>query len=192
MVSWFRTIGSRFSGTAVSPYKNIQLAELRPEVATQIIKQYPAFVKMICSLMNEYKGIIESVITSDDQSINNYYSILDSELKMDSESSNQFFELINRVYSDLSKCLDNNELTDDQRNKIIEREFEIVRIAKEKDTEIRNHRKEIAANADKKDSEKRKFNWELIQTASYLTIFGVGIGVAALSGKIDFKFPKAI
>ena len=43
--------------------------------------------------------------------------------------------------------------------------------------------------ADKKDSEKRMFNWKVIGTASTLVLAAIGIGTAMLGGKFDVKLP---
>ncbi len=49
-----------------------------------------------------------------------------------------------------------------------------------KDTEIRVQERKVSDTADKKDSEKRQFNWKLIEAASYVALIGVGILAAAL------------
>ena len=47
-----------------------KLGDLRPEVATQVLAQFPELAKMIRETMTDYKCILENIINSDDQSIN--------------------------------------------------------------------------------------------------------------------------
>lgn len=55
---------------------------------------------------------------------------------------------------------------------------------------IREQEKEIVNTADKKDSEKRAFNWKTIGIASMFAVTVVGIGAAALGGNFNVKLPK--
>ncbi len=43
-----------------------QLSQLRPEVASQVIAQFPEFVNLVQSSLAEYKAILGEVISSDD------------------------------------------------------------------------------------------------------------------------------
>lgn len=74
--------------------------------------------------------------------------------------------------SDLSKCLDNPHLTPEEQKEIREQEMEVLRMV------------------DKKDSEKKAFNWKVIGAASFAVITAVGIGAAALGGNFNVKIPK--
>ena len=58
-----------------------------------------------------------------------------------------------------------------------------------KETESRTQEQEDVQLADKKDSEKRMFNWKVIGTASTLVLAAIGIGTAMLGGKFDVKLP---
>lgn len=44
-----------------------KLNELRPEVAQQVIAQFPEVAKLIQSTMTEFKDILEKIIASDDE-----------------------------------------------------------------------------------------------------------------------------
>ena len=68
--------------------------------------------------------------------------------------------------------------------------MEVFRTMVEKDFEIREHEKEIVHMADKKDSEKRAFNWRLISGASAIVLIAVRVSAAALGGSINLKLPK--
>ena len=138
-----------------------KLNELRPEVAQQVIAQFPELAKLIQSTMVEYKDILEKIVAS----------------------------YADKVRADLSKCLDNPNLTPEQQKDILDRQMEIFHAVDKKDTEIREHEMEMARMADKRDTEKKEFNWKILGAASFV-LTAVGIGTAALGGKFDFKLPK--
>ena len=73
---------------------------------------------------------------------------------------------------------------------ILNRETELVKMAIEKDTEIRNLEKEIEDKSNKKDTEKREYNWKLISSISLALVTVAGISAAAFGGKFDFKLPE--
>lgn len=56
-----------------------KLSELRPDVAKEVIAQFPEFVKLIQSSMSEYKDILGNIISSDDESIKQVYATADLE-----------------------------------------------------------------------------------------------------------------
>lgn len=169
-----------------------KLNELRPEVAQQVLAQFPQLVKLIQSSMVEYKEILEKIIASDDDSTNQVYGILNKELESSHESRKEYIIFADKVRSDLSKCLDNPNLTPEQQKEIIDREMEIFHMVDKKDAEIREQEMEIARMADKKDTEKKEFNWKILGTASLVILTAVGIGTAALGGKLDIKLPKKL
>ena len=149
-----------------------KLNELRPEVATQVLEQFPELAKLIQSLMVEYKDILENIVASDDASTNQVYKILNKELEGADESRKQYIEFADKVRSDLSKCLDNLDLTQEQQKEIREQEME------------------TAGMADRKDSEKKAFNWKVLGSASVVILTAVGIGTSALGGNFNIKLPK--
>lgn len=169
-----------------------KLNELRPEVAQQVLAQFPELAKLIQSSMVEYKEILEKIISSDDDSTNQVYGILNKELEGSHESRKEYIVFADKVRSDLSKCLDNPNLTQEQQKEIIDREMEIFHLVDKKDTEIREQEMETARMADKKDSEKKEFNWKTHGVASFVVLTAVGIGAAALGGKFDIKLPKKL
>lgn len=167
-----------------------KLNELRPEVAQQVIAQFPELAKLIQSTMAEYKDILEKIVASDDESTNQVYGIISKEVDNASDSRKEFIEYADKVRADLSKCLDNPNLTPEQQKDILDRQMEIFNAVDKKDTEIREHEMEMARMADKKDTEKKEFNWKVLGAASFVVLTAVGIGTAALGGKFDFKLPK--
>lgn len=167
-----------------------KLSELRPEVATQVVAQFPELASLIKSSLTEYKGMLDTVVASDDASIKEAYTTFDRELDQDGTSRKEFIDMADKVRADLSKCLDNPELKPEERKDIIDREMEILRMVDQKDTEIREKEMEVVHMADRKDSEKRAFNWKLIGGASFVVLAAVGVGSAALGGNFNFKLPK--
>lgn len=167
-----------------------KLNELRPEVAKQVLAQYPEFVKVLQSSMTEYKGILADVIASDDKSIERFYDVTDKEMDAIDKSREQFYDFAGKVHADLSKCLENPNLTPEEQKEIREQEMEILRMVNQKDSEMREKEMEIVTKVDEKDTQKRTFNWKTISAASTVVIMAVGIGASVLGGNFNLKLPK--
>ena len=52
-----------------------KLGELNPEVARDIIAQFPEVVTLLNNTVSEYKSVLEEIIRSDDSSTDTYYEI---------------------------------------------------------------------------------------------------------------------
>lgn len=168
-----------------------KLHQMRPEVAQEIIKQFPEFVSLIKTSMTEYRGMLESIIKSDDNTTDHVYETIDHALNNSGESQSSFKEMASTVLADLSKSLDNPDLSTEDRKDILDREERILRMASEKDTENRQHEAKMVETAERTASEKRKFNWEIVKTASCFVIGGILIGAAVFTGgDIKLKLPK--
>lgn len=168
-----------------------KLGELRPDVAKEVIAQFPEFAKLIQSSMEEYKDILGNIVSSDDESVKQVYTIADKDMDTSADSRRQFYEFAGKVHADLSKCLDNPDLSAEERKDILAQEVGILKAVSEKDTEIRTHETETVKTVDKKDSEKRQFNWGVIKVASTVMVVGLGIAVSALGGgNFNLKLPK--
>lgn len=57
-----------------------KLNELRPEVAAQVLAQFPELAKMIQYSLIEYKDVLEKIVASDDESTNQVYGVFSKEL----------------------------------------------------------------------------------------------------------------
>ena len=167
-----------------------KLDELRPDVAKEVIAQFPELDKLIHSSMEEYKDILGNIITSDDESLKQAYAVADKDMDTSADSRKQFYDFAGKVHADLSKCLDNPDLTAEERKDILAQEMEILKAVSDKDTEIRSHETEAVKMADKKDSEKRQFNWGVIKVASTVLAVGLGIAASALGGNFNLRLPK--
>lgn len=167
-----------------------KLNEMCPGVATQVIAQFPELTSMIKSSLVEYKGMLDTVVASDDESVKQAYTTFDKEIDEAATSRKEYINLADKVRADLSKCLDHPNLNLEERRDIIEREMDILRMVDQKDSEIRDKEMEVVHLADKKDFEKRSFNWKLISGVGFVVFIAVGIGSAALGGNFNFKLPK--
>lgn len=167
-----------------------KLGELRPEVAREVLAQFPEFVGLMKSTLTEYKGMLDTIVSSDDASIKEYYNIANKEMDSAAESRKKYYDFARQVQADYSKLLDNPNISPEIIIEILNREAELVKMVNEKDTEIREQEKEIEDKANKKDSEKREFNWKQIGAISLALITVVGVGSGVLGGKFDIKLPK--
>ena len=167
-----------------------KLGELRPEVAKEVLAQFPEFVGLMKSTLTEYKGMLDSIVESDDDSIKEYYAVANKEMGSAADSRKQFYDFVKQVQADCSKLLDNPNLSPEMIMEILNRESELVKMANEKDSEIREQEKEIEDKVNKKDTEKREFNWKLVGGISMAVLTVAGISASVLGGKFDFKLPK--
>ena len=167
-----------------------KLNELRPEVAKQVLAQYPELVKVLQSSMTEYKGILADIIASDDKSMEHFYSVAEKEIDTIDKSRERLYDFAGKVHADLSKCLENPNLTLQEQKEICEQEMEILRIVSQMDAEMREKEMEIVTKIDEKDTQKRTFNWKTIGAASMVVITVVGIGASVLGGNFNLKLPK--
>ena len=167
-----------------------KLAELRPEVAKEVLAQFPEFVGLMKSTLTEYRGMLDTIVSSDDASIKEYYGVVNKEMDQAADSRKQFYDFVKQVQADYSKLLDNPNLSPEMMIEILNREAELVKMANEKDTEIRQQEKEIEDKVNKKDSEKRELNWKLVGGISFALMTVAGISAGVLGGKLDLKLPK--
>lgn len=142
------------------------------------------------SALAKYKEILNNIISSDDSSIKEYYDIANKEMEQAAESRKQFYNFVKQVQADYSKLLDNPNLPPEIMIEILNREAELVKMANEKDTEIRQQEKEIEDKVNKKNSEKREFNLRLVGGISFALMTVAGISAGVLGGKLDLKLPK--
>jgi hypothetical protein len=163
---------------------------LRPEVAKEVLAQYPEFVGLMKSALSEYKGMLDSIVESDDSSIRVYYAVANKEMDSAADSRKQFYDFVKQVQADYSKLLDNPNLSPEMVMEILNREAELVKMANKKDSEIREQEKEVEDKVNKKDTEKREFNWKLVGGISMALVTVAGISAGVLGGKFDFKLPK--
>ncbi|MGF1399888.1 hypothetical protein [Streptococcus infantarius] len=167
-----------------------KLGELRPEVAKEVLAQYPQFVSLINSNLTEYKSMIDSIIASDDKSIENYFEFANKEQAEFSKSRAEYYSLLGEIQSDYSKILNTPDLSPEQKLVIMENELKLAEMASNKDKEIREYEEKLEEKVNAKDFEKRKFNWQLVSTASIALAVVIGIGASVLGGDLNLKLPN--
>lgn len=82
------------------------------------------------------------------------------------------YALYNRIQNALEKCLDNDNLSFEERKCYIEQ------------------MKEVAQMASAKDSEGKKFKWSSLAVFGTIAIAAIGTMAAILGGKTDFELPS--
>ena len=129
------------------------IQDMDPEVAKKALEQFPNFAKSTVEALKDFK------------------SVIDKSFDDDKESANQCYALYNRVQDALEKCLDNKDLSFEERKYYIEQ------------------MKEVAQMASAKDSEGKKFKWANIATYGTIFVAAIATMAALLGGNIDIMFP---
>jgi len=101
-----------------------------------------------------------------------YKGVMDKTLDENSASSKQCYDIYNEVVSALKRCLTEDDLPFEEKKYYIEKMVEIARMA------------------DKKDSENKSFNWNLIAAGSFVVLAVIELGASALGGKFSINLPK--
>ena len=166
------------------------LSNMRPEVAKEAIKQFPELANLLKSSLSECKEMLSKIVESDDDSVQHVYGSADKAMDDATLGRTEFMAFAEKVREDYSKCLDNENLTLEEKSEILKGEMEILKMMDSKEKEVRAQQERILSTVDNKDSEKRQFNWKLVGAASMALVTVIGVGAAALGGKVDLKLPK--
>jgi len=166
------------------------LSNMRPGVAKEAIKQFPELANLLKSSLSEYKEMLSKIVESDDDSVQHVYGSADKAMDDATLGRTEFIAFAEKVRDDYSKCLDNEDLTLEEKSEILKGEMEILKMVDSKEKEVRAQQEKILSTVDNKDSEKRQFNWKLVGAASMALVTVIGVGAAALGGKVDLKLPK--
>ncbi|MCH5209079.1 MAG: hypothetical protein J1F04_09345 [Oscillospiraceae bacterium] len=168
-----------------------KLHQMKPEVAQEIIKQFPEFVSVVKTSMTEYRGILESIIESDDKSTEQVFDVVNHDMDNTRESREAINAMATTVLSDLSKSLDNPDLSVEERNAIFDRQERILNMVSQKDTEIRQQEAKDIQTAERVATEKRNFNWDVIKAASCVVLGSLIVTAGVISGgDVKLKLPK--
>lgn len=167
-----------------------KLNDLNPDVAREIIAQFPEVAEMLKVAISEYTENIKNIIESNEKSSDKYFEI-SKKVDNSEDSKASFIEMANKVLEDLSKVSDDSSLSFEQRIEIFNREKEVLELVKEKQRETFEEHKYYENKASEKDSENKQFNWKMLGVASVAVASLVGVGVAALSGgEFKLKLPS--
>ena len=161
------------------------LSNMRPEVAKEAIKQFPELANLLKSSLSECKEMLSKIVESDDDSVQHVYGSADKAMDDATLGRTEFMAFAEKVRDDYSKCLDNENLTLEEKSEILKGEMEILKMMDSKEKEVRAQQERILSTVDNKDSEKRQFNWKLVGAASMALVTVIGVGAAALGGKVD-------
>ena len=102
-----------------------KISEMRPEVAKEIIAQFPELKDLTKTALVEYRGMLETVVKSDDASLENYYDINKKGMTGASDSRFNYKELAEKILSDCNKLLENPNLSIEDGLNIIKQEKNI-------------------------------------------------------------------
>ena len=166
------------------------LSNMRPEVAKEAIKQFPELANLLKSSLSECKEMLSKIVESDDDSVQHVYGSADKAMDDATLGRTEFMAFAEKVRDDYSKCLDNENLTLEEKSEILKGEMEILKMMDSKEKEVHAQQERILSTVDNKDSEKRQFNWKLVGAASMVLVTVIGVGAAALGGKVDLKLLK--
>lgn len=166
------------------------LSNMRQEVAKEAIKQFPELANLLKSSLSEYKEMLTKIVESDYDSVQHVYGSADNAMDDATLGRTEFMVFAEKVRDDYSKCLDNENLTLEEKSEILKGEMEILKMVDSKEKEVRAQQERILSTVDNKNSEKRQFNWKLVGAASMALITVIGVGAAALGGKVDLKLHK--
>lgn len=103
------------------------LSNMDPEVAKKAIEQFPAYADAVKEVVSEYMAFFSKALNDNTESVRAYYSICDT------------------ILAQLSKMLEQDELSFEEKSYIIEKMVEIESRVYEKDTENKKHRLQIYA-----------------------------------------------
>ena len=136
------------------------LSNMRPEVAKEAIKQFPELANLLKSSLSECKEMLSKIVESDDDSVQHVYGSADKAMDDATLGRTEFMAFAEKVRDDYSKCLDNENLTLEEKSEILKGEMEILKMMDSKEKEVRAQQERILSTVDNKDSEKRQV-WHL-------------------------------
>lgn len=166
-----------------------KLGEMRPEVAKEILAQFPQLVGLMTSATREYMAALDNIIANEQKNFAMYHETTKQEMNSATESRKQFYDFLKQSHDTYSKCLENPDLSPEERTDILNRLDKLVKMASEKDTEIRNQEREIEDKVNKKDTEKSASNWKIAAACGTAFLGVIGIGASVLGGKFGIKMP---
>lgn len=168
-----------------------KMADLRPEVAHEMLEHFPKLADLIKDGVAEYSSILKDVLHNESESSSQVYSILQTEQSDMTASRESFRELAEKVL-DGAKVVLENENTDPQTAaSIFNSEVEILKLVKEQDAEVREQERKISKDAEEKDEKKMEFYSKLITATSFVIVGLIDVGVTAFTnGDFHFKIPR--
>ncbi len=130
------------------------LPNMDPEVAKKVIEQFPSYANAVRAVASDFKSIIDKALSDN------------------AESTKAYYQNCNTIIVALSKMLERDDLTFEEKQYIIEKMLEVEAHIREKDTENKKHGIRIV-------------------TIAFLGLFAVVAGLAAaLGANSSFTLPS--
>ena len=104
-----------------------ELGKLNPDVAREIIAQFPEYSAMINQIISECKNELDKILDSDDKSAERFYDTTDKELADLIESRNQRFEMIRNIQEYCNEILKHPDISPAQTIEILDKQFEAIK-----------------------------------------------------------------
>jgi hypothetical protein len=130
------------------------MSQMDPAVVQKAIEQFPAFANMTLEALRDYK------------------SVLDKNLDKNDASTQRCYDIWQTMTDTLAKCLEDDDITFEERKYYIEKMGE------------------IADKASAKDTENKQFIKNIITAGGVALGLGLGAVVVFFGGKFDFHFPS--
>ena len=166
-----------------------ELGKLNPDVAREIIAQFPEYSAMINQIISECKNELDKILDSDDKSAERFYDTTDKELADLIESRNQRFEMMQNIQEYCNEILKHPDISAAQTIEILDKQFEAIKAYDDFCSEIRRREKEIEEAVNKKDSEKRRFHAMLAKVVTVTAGIAILAGLNALGGNSSVSLP---
>ena len=103
------------------------LPHMDPEVAQRALEQFPEYVKLATEIVSVYKAVAEKI------------------LEQNSTSMKSFYDACSVVLTSLSKQLEEDQLSSQEKSKINTQMIEVAQMIGEKDTENKHFLAAVAA-----------------------------------------------
>ena len=130
------------------------LPQMDPEVAKKALEQFPEFSKTVLEIAKNYKETLEKG------------------LEENSSSTRTCYETCNAIIASLTKLLERQEISSEERSTVIDKMIELSRMMNEKDTE------------------NKQFILKVLAIAGLATVAIGGVVASVLGSNSDFSLPK--
>lgn len=134
-----------------------KLGIVRPETLSYMITDCPELESVIESVIADNKDVLVNAIASNEKSLSQVYNILGKEIDGLDKDRKQFHKMAKIVLDDLSKTLNDSNLSPEERHNLISLEIRILEIVAKNDSQIRDQKREARKDSIKKDSENNQF-----------------------------------
>lgn len=163
------------------------LNELNPEVAKELLAQYPVFAGVLKEAVGQYGNMINSILSGNGKNMDNFYKILEKECDGTDNARRYLYGLSSKSMEIYNSIMKNPNASESLILEAATKQLEVLKIYAEFEKMEFEKEKEIRNSASQKDSENKKWLWEVAKVAGT-----VALSVATVSGLffISVKTPK--